>query len=468
MPFVPGLRPAARSVANVLIRLSDAAERLDQAALPRVLDRLTRLDRAAAALLLPVLVVCSRALRVLVDRPADRFATVVADWVLPPSASTGDGSRPQHRRPVTRRLRPLGEIAAVSMAVLLVGVMAASADVRPAAPVETAVQAAATSPDRPGLWSIRAGEHGAARPEARPAPAEPEVAAPRPAPPAAHAAPAEEPVAAPEPHEAAPERWLPTGTGMWVHEWARTEGGNARAVVERAQASGFSHLYVQTGSTKKGWIGDDVLAQILPATKGTDIKVIAWDFPKLIDPVDDARRTARGLYFRRDGVPTVAAVAPDVETAAEGTHLSPEAVDLYYRTLRAELPPEIAILATVPWPSEKRTASYPYAQTAAFSDAFVPMAYWYNRPPDVVTATSMTWLAQFGLPVMPAGQGYDGRLDAPYLPPDPDPGGSVQRFVDTARAHGAQSISLWSWQTTGAPQWDALARAGAAPWPAVR
>lgn len=113
----------------------------------------------------------------------------------------------------------------------------------------------------------------------------------------------------------------------------------------------------------------------------------------------------------------------------------------------------------MPWPSEKRTGSYPYAATAPWSDAFIPMAYWYNRDPSVVTETSMTWLARYGMPVMPVGQGYDGRLDAPYLAEDPDPGGSVAAFIDVARKHGAQSVSLWSWQTTGDLQWAALTEA---------
>ena len=261
--------------------------------------------------------------------------------------------------------------------------------------------------------------------------------------------------------EVATARWLPTGTGMWLHEWNRSEGGNAQAVVARSLASGLSHLYVQTGSTKKGWIGEEVLSELLPATEGTGLSVIAWDFPKLIDPEADARRLVQAATWQRPGVPRVAAVAPDVETAAEGTRLSADAVTRYYATLRAELPPEIAVLATVPWPSEKRTGSYPYAETAVYSDAFVPMAYWYNRRPWVVTATSMDWLKRFGKPVMPVGQGYDGRLDAPYLAADPAPDRSVQAFVNAAREAGAQSISLWSWQTTGDLQWGVLARAGA-------
>lgn len=263
------------------------------------------------------------------------------------------------------------------------------------------------------------------------------------------------------PHAVTPvaPRYLPTGTGMWIHDWTATEDGHAPQVVARAQAAGLTHLYVQTGSSKKGWIGQPVLSQLLPATKGTDLKVIAWDFPKLLNPEDDARRLVKAAWWRQPGVPMIAAVAPDIETLAEGTHATPSSIDRYYRTLRKELPARVAILATVPWPSEKRLYRYPYTRTALHADAFIPMAYWYNRSPSVVTATSMKVLKQFGKPVFPVGQGYDGRLDAPYLAVDPDPGKSVDAFVDAARAGGATSLSLWSWQTTGESQWQALVRA---------
>ncbi len=256
---------------------------------------------------------------------------------------------------------------------------------------------------------------------------------------------------------AAVKRWLPTGTGMWLHEYSRSEGGNGPAVVARAKRVGLTTLYVQTGSSKKGWIGTATLRSLLPATKCSVIKVIAWDFPALKNPEADAMRMARAAAFRCGGCPRVAAVAPDIETTAEGTRISDVAVSRYYSRLRRALPPDIAILATVPWPSELRTGRYPYARTAALSDALLPMAYWYNRSPAVVTATSMSYLARFGKPVMPVGQGYDGRLDAPFIAADPNPHASVRSFLTTAERRGATHVSLWSWQTTGGPQWRALA-----------
>jgi hypothetical protein len=254
-------------------------------------------------------------------------------------------------------------------------------------------------------------------------------------------------------------RWLPTGTGMWLHEFDRTQGGNGRAIVQRARAAGLTHLFVQTGSTQRGPIGSPALRQILPATRGTGIRVIAWDFANLRNPEADARRLAMAARFRCGGCPRIAAVAPDIETAAEGTRINGSNVIRYYDELRHWLPRDVSILATVPWPSEVRRGRYPYASTARRADAILPMAYWYNRSPAAVTAQSMAYFRTFHKPVMPVGQGYDGRLDAPYLAPDPHPYLSVRSFLLTAKQWGARSVSLWSWQTTGNPQWRALMKA---------
>ena len=101
------------------------------------------------------------------------------------------------------------------------------------------------------------------------------------------------------------------------------------------------------------------MSELLPLTIGTELKVIAWDFPKLDDPEADAQRMARAALWQSPGIPQVAAVAPDVETAAEGAKAAVERVTRDYTGWRRLLPPHIAVLATVPWPSEKRTSFCP-------------------------------------------------------------------------------------------------------------
>ncbi len=351
-----------------------------------------------------------------------------------------------HRDLEQRAERRLPELVVSLFAVLLVGLVVAGTGMQPAegpgrVPRTVALTSGAKPPPTTAAEQIDSADRVArGRLPAEAAPV------PLPTPPAVVAA---EPV----------ERWLPSGTGMWLHDWTASENGHALEVVARAQRAGLTHLYVQTGSSKKGWIGQTVLSQLMPVVAGSGLDVIAWDFPKLDDPEADARRLARAAWWNRSGAAMVTAVAPDIETAAEGTRIDAERVRRYYTALRAALPARTAILATVPWPSEKRVGKYPYAETAPFADAFVPMAYWYNRSPTTVTMTSMDYLARFGKPVMPVGQGYDGRLDAPYLAADPAPDKSVEAFSFAARARGARSISLWSWQTTGDLQWQVLTEA---------
>jgi hypothetical protein len=340
------------------------------------------------------------------------------------------------------------EVSVASATVLLVGLGAISQLAAPL-PLATAVAAAA-----PAASAVVTGGHIVES-----------VASPRPKP---RPKVAVRPAAAVTVAAVTTARWLPTGTGMWIHVWSSTEHGNGRKVVHRATLAGLTHLFVRTGSSHDGWAGAQVLGSLMPATKNTNIKVVAWDFPTLRHPEADARRLARAAWWHKPGVPMVAAVAPDIETASEGTHATRGSIERYYRTLRASLPARVAILATVPWPSENRVNQYPYVRTARHADAIIPMAYWYNRSPSRVTRTSMRVLKRYGKPVIPVGQGYDGRLDAPYLAPDRHPGKSVDAFVTAARMSGAQSVSLWSWQTTGSQQWSALKRASKRYAPAVR
>ncbi len=262
------------------------------------------------------------------------------------------------------------------------------------------------------------------------------------------------------PRPPATPRWIPSGTGMWTHLWSRTEHGHTLSVVRRAQEAGLSHLYVRTGTRKGGFDAQRTLNQLLKATRGTGIKVIAWDFPILNDPIADARRLAAAANYVAPGTTErVAAVAPDIETAAEGTKINTPRMDAYFRELRRLLPAHIPILATVPWPSEHRVGKYPYWVAGKWADAIVPMAYWINRDPSTVTRQSIERLAGYGKPILPAGQAYDPRIDVPSLNIGPPNAAQMRAFFLTARHYGAPSVSLWVWNTANATQWHELSKA---------
>jgi hypothetical protein len=261
-----------------------------------------------------------------------------------------------------------------------------------------------------------------------------------------------------------PARWVPSGTGMWLYEWNKSNGGNASAVVARAKSVGLTHLFVRTGSTRDGYTGGALLRALLPATAHTDVRVIAWDFPELKHPNKDAWRLAYAAWADyRAGAPHVAAVAPDIETRAEGAHSSAGRVAAYLTTLRRLLPPGVSILTTVPWPSSSRVGRYPYKAVAAHSDALLPMAYWYDNSPAQVTAASMSFLRRYGRPVQPVGQGYDGKLDVPRLRHN-NLRKQMPKFFVTARKMGASAVSVWSWQAAPPVAWGYLSYAASHKW----
>lgn len=264
-------------------------------------------------------------------------------------------------------------------------------------------------------------------------------------------------VAKPAPKQ--PTRFVPSGTGMWIYQWHHTNRGDASAIVARAKRVGLSTLYMRTGSSWDGFTAGRVLPALLRATRGTTLSVVAWDFPRLKRPARDARRLVRAAWLgRANNGPHVAAVAPDIETPAEGTFNAAWRVRLYLHVLRKHLPKGVTILSTVPWPSSYRRADYPYRTVAAHSDVLVPMAYWYNNPPGVVTSRSINYLRQFRKPVAPVGQGYDGKLDVPTLRHN-DLAREVPVFLRTAARAHVRAVSIWSWQSAKPATWRALARA---------
>ena len=227
------------------------------------------------------------------------------------------------------------------------------------------------------------------------------------------------------------------GKGIWVTNFKQTPV-DVRGTVAKAKAAGLTSIWIRTGG-RQGYYGDQFLPALVPAAHAAGIQIVGWDFPFLSDPVADARR-AQQAY--NDGVD---AFAPDIETAAEGTHSSARRVSLYLSLVRSYAAGK-PIAATVPRPTRTRLRSFPYAAFGAYADVFVPMIYWSCNEPGALVEQSLTQLGRW-LPVAPAGQAYDmgdegGRRGLPTR-------AETHRFLDVARRGGAIGASLWTVERIG-------------------
>jgi hypothetical protein len=248
---------------------------------------------------------------------------------------------------------------------------------------------------------------------------------------------------------------LPTGKGMWTWEVERTDGGNPEAIVARAKAADLTHIYVRTGSSWQGFHGADFLNRILPAAHAAGLRVYGWDFPKLADPGADVARAVAAINHTAPGGHRIDGFSPDIETPSEGTVLTEAGVRAYSEGLRRAVGPDYPLIVTVPRPSPQKIAQFNYGLVLEQYDAVAPMVYWLNRQPGSDVIASIQYLSQFGKPILPVGQAYDGAPEG-GRPGVPSPA-ELEAFMNAAEDHGAAAVSFWSWQHADANAWSAVA-----------
>jgi hypothetical protein len=246
---------------------------------------------------------------------------------------------------------------------------------------------------------------------------------------------------------------LPVGKGMWIWLPERAEGGNAKAIVDRATSAGLSHIYVKVGSSVDGLVNVDFLKQLLPAAHAAHIRVYGWDFPYLDNWQDDVNRAIAAANITAPGGHRLDGFTADIELQSMGVNISPASALAYGGQLRRALGPKYPLIATVPRPSPALT-SYPFAELAVNFDALAPMVYWLNREAGNDVAGALFALARYGRPVLPIGQAYDGAAEG-GRPGVPSPE-EIKRFMQVAEQFGAPAVSFWSWQHANDPAWAAI------------
>jgi len=350
----------------------------------------------------------------------------------------------------------------IAIAVTVLGALASGAGVAAAAP-RVGATAAYPTPFAAMAQSVHAGRALASAP-AYPLPAPRAQPEPCPLPPAGPVPPPPTPQPKVATEDLPPEVVVPphrvdpgpvTGKGMWWTTWARSRVDVAD-VVARARTAGLRQIWVRTGGTRQGWYGAPLLSRLLPAAHAVGLKVVAWDFPTLSDPladIDRARAAVTGTFSGQ----RIDAFSPDIETAYEGTFSSEPRVRLYLSGVRAAAG-DLPLIATVMRPTPHQLEHYPYRAEAPYVDAFAPMVYWSCDEPGDDTAAAVRTLAELR-PVHPIGQAYDmadegGRRGMPTGP-------EIWRFLDVAKRSGAVGASLYDAEEAGAPQWSAL---GGYPW----
>ena len=263
------------------------------------------------------------------------------------------------------------------------------------------------------------------------------------------------------PEPAAPRAWpsdprAAFGKGMWVWQWAGTEGGDADAVVARARRAGLHQLWVRVGDSQSGFYAASELDQLVAKAHAGGLSVIGWGFPYLYDPVGDAGWTQQALDWRGAGGARLDGFSADVERPSEGVMLTPRRVAVYFDLVRRHAGGRL-IVATVYPPIDAywQMGGYPFAAMAPYVDVFAPMVYWECTDPGADARQAVERLSTLR-PVHLIGQAY-GMADIPGGRVNAPSAAEILRFMTAGRRAGAIGASFWVWNTMDAAEWGALA-----------
>jgi hypothetical protein len=245
------------------------------------------------------------------------------------------------------------------------------------------------------------------------------------------------------------------GSGMWIWQLPKSEGGDVNAIAARARAAGIGTVIIKAADGVDPWAQfNPALAQALHQL---GLYACGYQFVHGDDPVGEA---AVGAAVVRAGADCLVI---DAETDYEGRYAQAQQ---YIGALRAAVGPSYPIgLTSYPYVDYHPRLPYSVFLAPGAAQVNVPQVYWKDIGGSVDAVSARTWAHNriYGVPLAPLGQTYQSPAPA-----------EIQRFRQVWAAYGAGGLSWWSWQATGASTWATLALGAGAPaalpdpgWPAL-
>jgi hypothetical protein len=169
---------------------------------------------------------------------------------------------------------------------------------------------------------------------------------------------------------------LADGPGIWVNMWNYPQG-DIDAYCQNLHAKGIRNLFVQTSrSNTEAITHPQELGALIEACHRYKIRVIAWSFAELQNPIADSDKLVTAARFITPHGQRLDAVAANLEK-----DLSVAKVESYSRHLRQELGPNYPLVAVVysPLNHAPQVARIPWKMLDSYYSVLAPMNYWNSH-----------------------------------------------------------------------------------------
>jgi hypothetical protein len=228
------------------------------------------------------------------------------------------------------------------------------------------------------------------------------------------------------------------GRGMWIWMLSSTDGGNLSSIIAQAKSHGIATLFIKSGDGTTMW--SQFNRPVVAALHHAGLRVCAWQYVYGNHPVEEAQVGATAVH---DGANCLVI---DAEVEYQGKYVQAQT---YIRTLRKLIGYRFSVgLAGFPWVDYHPSFPYSVFLGPHAAQVNVPQMYWKDigTTVDNVYAHTYEWNELYQRPIAPLGQLYSSpRIN------------QIERFRSMSRYYRAPNVSWWDWQSSGNPQWAAMA-----------
>jgi hypothetical protein len=226
------------------------------------------------------------------------------------------------------------------------------------------------------------------------------------------------------------------GKGFYIWKIHKCEGGDASAIVRRAQQAGLSHALIKIADGPRAY-NVDLAGPLVDALQAAGLKAWGWQFVYGDEPFGEA-----DIAIHRIRTLALDGFVVNAETAYKGKHAQ---ASVYMDRLRGALPDAEIALSSFRFPRYHSTL--PWTEFLSHCDYNMPQVYWVQADnPD----QQIEWcIQQFSdiypeRPIIPTGSAYE---EFGWRPQPSE----ISRFLQKAKELGLSAANFWSWDYAGSP-----------------
>lgn len=169
---------------------------------------------------------------------------------------------------------------------------------------------------------------------------------------------------------------LAAGAGLWVNLWNYPDG-DVDSYFARLHAHGVRNYFIQTSRSNTEALREpEKFAAIIDACHKNNIRVIAWSFSELHNPIGDADKLIHVGNFVTQNGQRIDAVGADMESNVSAQH-----IETYVHRIRQSLGRDYPIVAIVysPLNRAQQAGITPWKTIANNFNVIAPMTYWSGK-----------------------------------------------------------------------------------------